>query len=156
MEDLSPAPAELEDTPTKVEDPREEINLGIPDNTKLLFISKLLSSEAKRELEALLKKYKDCFAWDYHEMPSLDRNIVEHRLPLYDACKPHKQPPHHFFDEVQLEIKNEIERLLYAGFIHTWYVEWIFNIVPVKKKNGKIRVCIDFQNLNLATPKDDF
>lgn len=76
---------------------------------------------------------------------------------MYDACKPHKQPPHHFFDEVQLEIKNEIERLLYAGFVRTArYVEWIFNIVPVKKKNGKIRVCIDFQNLNLATPKDEY
>ena len=25
---------------------------------------------------------KDCFAWEYYEMPSLDRSIVEHRLPI--------------------------------------------------------------------------
>jgi hypothetical protein len=31
---------------------------------------------------ALLKEYSDCFAWDYSEMPGLDRSIVEHRLPL--------------------------------------------------------------------------
>jgi hypothetical protein len=36
-------------------------------------------------------------------------------------------------------------------------VEWIFNIVPVEKKNtGKIWVCIDFHNLNKATPKDEY
>ncbi|KAK9943092.1 hypothetical protein M0R45_008712 [Rubus argutus] len=119
MENLGPAPAELEDILTEVEDPREEINLGTPENPKLLFISKLLSSKAKKEFEALLREYKDCFAWEYHEMPGLDRSIVEHRLPLYDACKPHKQPPQRFSAEVQLEIKNEIERLLYAGFIRT-------------------------------------
>jgi hypothetical protein len=25
----------------------------------------------------LLKEYKDCFAWDYSEMPGLDRSIVD-------------------------------------------------------------------------------
>jgi hypothetical protein len=37
------------------------------------------------------------------------------------------------------------------------YAEWISNIVPVEKKgSGKIRVCIDFRNLNRATPKDEY
>jgi hypothetical protein len=32
--------------------------------------------------------------------------------------------------------------------------EWVFNIVPIEKKNtGKIQVCIDFHNLNKATLK---
>jgi hypothetical protein len=35
-------------------------------------------------------------------------------------------------------------------------VEWIFNVVPVYKKNGKLRVCIDFRNLNKATPMDGY
>ena len=30
------------------------------------------------------------------------------------------------------------------------------NIVPVLKKNGKIRVCIDLRDLNIACPKDEF
>ena len=30
------------------------------------------------------------------------------------------------------------------------------NVVPIVKKNGKLRVCIDFRNLNLATPKDEY
>ncbi|KAL0411118.1 UNVERIFIED_CONTAM: Transposon Tf2-12 polyprotein [Sesamum latifolium] len=33
---------------------------------------------------------------------------------------------------------------------------WISSIVPVRKKNGQIRVCVDFKDLNNACPKDDF
>jgi hypothetical protein len=37
------------------------------------------------------------------------------------------------------------------------YAKWVSNIVPVEKKNtGKIRVCIDFCNLNKATPKYEY
>ena len=36
------------------------------------------------------------------------------------------------------------------------FAKWIANIVPVKKKNGQIRVCVDFRDLNRACPKDDF
>jgi hypothetical protein len=50
-------------------------------------------------------------------------------------------------------VKKEIERLLDANFIRPCrYAEWISNIVPVYKKNGKMRVCIDFRDLNRATP----
>jgi hypothetical protein len=36
-------------------------------------------------------------------------------------------------------------------------MEWVFNIVSVKKKNtGKIQVYIDFHNLDKATPKDEY
>ena len=36
------------------------------------------------------------------------------------------------------------------------FPKWIANIVLVKKKNGQIRVCVDFRDLNRACPKDDF
>lgn len=44
-----------------------------------------------------------------------------------------------------------------CGFIRTAkYIDWLANIVPVVKKNGTLRVCIDFRDLNQATPKDDY
>jgi hypothetical protein len=51
-----------------------------------------------------------------------------------------------------------VKRLLDTGFIRPCrYVEWVSKIVLVKKKNiGKIQVCIDFRNLNKATPKDEY
>ena len=36
------------------------------------------------------------------------------------------------------------------------YPEWLANVVPVPKKDGKVRFCVDFRDLNKASPKDDF
>ena len=59
--------------------------------------------------------------------------------------------------DITLKIKEEIERLVRAGFIRpARYVEWLLNIVPVLKKNGKLRICIEFRNINMATPKDEY
>ena len=50
---------------------------------------------------------------------------------------------------------EEIKKLLKAKFIiPTRYVQWLTNIVPVMKKNGKLRVCVDLRDLNTVTPKD--
>ena len=55
------------------------------------------------------------------------------------------------------DIKAEITKLIEAKFIRQCrYAEWISNVVPVYKKNGKLRVCIDFRNLNKATPMDGY
>ena len=36
------------------------------------------------------------------------------------------------------------------------YLEWLANVVPIRKKDGKVRMCVDFQDLNKVNPKDDF
>lgn len=36
------------------------------------------------------------------------------------------------------------------------YSDWVSNLVPVGKKNGEIRLCVDFKNLNRASLKDNF
>ena len=91
-------------------------------------------------------------------MPGLSRDLVEHRLPIKTGFRPYKQPARRFNPAIYDRIKEEINRLLEAGFIRSCrYAEWISNIVPVEKKDsGKIRVCIDFRNLNKATLKDEY
>ena len=50
-----------------------------------------------------------------------------------------------------------MQKLLAAGFIKPiQHPRWLSNIVPVKKKNGQIRCCVDFRNLNKTCPKDEF
>ena len=44
-----------------------------------------------------------------------------------------------------------------VGFIKPLHqAKWIANVVPVPKKDRKIRMCVDFRELNKAFPKDDF
>ena len=59
--------------------------------------------------------------------------------------------------EILEEVKKEVQKMLDEGFIRPCrYAEWISSIVPVKKKDGQWRVCVDFGDLNRATPKDEY
>ena len=54
-------------------------------------------------------------------------------------------------------IKAEVEKLLKAGFIYPIpLTEWVSNIVPITKKQGTIRVCVNYRDLNKACPKDNY
>ncbi|KAL1349357.1 hypothetical protein AAHE18_07G151100 [Arachis hypogaea] len=137
--------------------PLEEINLGTHDDVRITYVCKNLVDPFRTELFDLLHEFKDCFTWDYHEMPGLDHSLVEHRLALKPNARHVKQTPRRFAPEINVKIKEEMERLIKAKFIRTdRYVEWVSNIVPVMKKNGKLRVCIDFRDLNNATSKDEY
>jgi len=134
-----------------------EVDIGNGDRPRPTFISATLDSECKQQLTDLLREYKDYFAWDYTEMPGLDRSIVEHRLPIKSRFQPHQQPARRCNPDILPDIKAEITKLIEAKFIRQCrYAEWISNVVPVYKKNGKLRVCIDFRNLNKATAMDGY
>ncbi|XP_050211463.1 uncharacterized protein LOC126661652 [Mercurialis annua] len=64
------------------------------------------------------------------------RTLVEHRLPIKPEFQPYRQ------------LQEECQKK------HAKYSNWLANVVPVVKKNGKLRICIDFRYLNEATPKD--
>ncbi|KAK2382415.1 hypothetical protein QL285_069951 [Trifolium repens] len=122
----------LNETPKmQAQDPLEEIDIGDGSLKRPTYISANITPNLKEKLVLLLKEFSDCFAWDYNEMPGLNREMVELRLPIKAGKKPVKQLPRR-------------------------YVEWLANIVPVIKKNGTLRVCIDFRDLNNATPKDEY
>jgi hypothetical protein len=91
-------------------------------------------------------------------MPGLSRELVEHRLPIKAGFRPYKQGARNFKPEIIRRVKEQVDRLLQAGLIQPCrYANWVSNIVPVEKKNTrKIRICVDFKNLNRATPKDEY
>lgn len=57
--------------------------------------------------------------------------------------------------EVTLKRKDEVKKQLDAGFICvSHYPEWVANVVPVPKKDGRVRMCVDFRDLKKASPKE--
>ena len=67
----------------------EEVNLGAGlGSPKLVFISRQLTTQEKKQLVALLKRYVDVFAWTYDEMPGLNPGLVVHSLNVDLGIKP--------------------------------------------------------------------
>ncbi|GKV38839.1 hypothetical protein SLEP1_g46704 [Rubroshorea leprosula] len=124
---------------------------------KEIKINAHLSSEERNELIELLSEFQDLFAWSYKDMPGLDPDITVHAIPLHSEAKPVKQKLRRMKTEVLLKVKEEVQKLLDVNFIEVaMYPEWVANIVPVMKKDGRVRVCVDYRDLNKASPKDDF
>ena len=136
----------------------KEVGLGFgSQGPKPISISASLTKREKSELILLLKEFKDVFAWDYNEMPRLDLGLVVHTLNVDPEAKPIAQSARIFHTEIKGQIVKEVQKLLAAGFIKPiQHSRWLSNIVLVKKKNGQIRCCVDFRNLNRACPKDEF
>ena len=56
-----------------------------------------------------------------------------------------------------MQVKEEIHKQLSVGFLSVVeYPEWLGNVIPVPKKDGKVRVCVYFRDRNKSSPKDDF
>ena len=90
-------------------------------------------------------------------MLGIDPSIVVDEIKTYPTTKPVRQKLRQAHPQKAAAIKAEIEKLLKVGFIYPIpLTEWVLNIVPVNKKQGTIRVWINFRYLNKACPKDNF
>jgi hypothetical protein len=118
--------------------------------------SDLLSSEGEALIQ-FLQKNRDVFAWSAKDLTGVDRNFIEHKLNIDASVKPRRQKIRKMSDDKVVAVKSEVPRLLDANVIRrVMYLKWLVNTMPVKKKNGKWRMCIDFTDLNKATPKDNY
>ncbi|MCI40494.1 hypothetical protein A2U01_0061727, partial [Trifolium medium] len=70
------------DQKMQAQDPLQELDIGDGSIKRPTYISANIPDGLRVKLVELLKEYKDCFAWDYNEMPGLNRKLVEHRLPV--------------------------------------------------------------------------
>ena len=135
----------------------QTINIGSEEAPKEIKIGSFFEGDERDKAITLLREYMDVFAWSYKDMPGLENSIVEHKIPLVQDAKPIKQKLRRIKPEWSLQVKEEIMKLLKVGFIKVIeHPIWLANIVVIIKSNGKIRICVDFRDLNKASPKDDF
>ncbi|XP_069147092.1 uncharacterized protein [Solanum lycopersicum] len=135
----------------------EVVNLGNAEVIQETQVSIHMKKEDKKEYTEFLIENKDIFVWSYADMTGLCTSIVAHRLPTDPACPPVKQKLRKYKPEMSLKIKDEVSKQLDAGILQvTEYPTWLANVVPVPKKDGKVRVCVDYRDLNKDSPKDNF
>ncbi|XP_060200095.1 uncharacterized protein LOC132628316 [Lycium barbarum] len=156
-EDARDAPPELEEGVKTTVDSLKEVNLGTDEDPRPTYLSDFLTGDEEDTYMEILKEYRDVFAWSYKEMPGLDPKVAVHHLAVKNGAHPVKQAQRYFRPDLVPSIENEVNKLIEVGFIReVKYPTWISSIVPVKKKTGQIRVCVDFRDLNNACHKDDF
>jgi hypothetical protein len=121
-----------------------------------MLIAKGLDPEFKEQLTHVLK-YKDVFAWSYEDMKGLNSEFYHHKINLAKDAIPIQQRRYRLNPNYAAKVKEEIDKLLRVGFIRPIKrATWLSPIVVVPKKNGKLRVCMDYRKLNAATIIDAF
>jgi hypothetical protein len=90
-------------------------------------------------------------------LQGVDKDIIEHTLETDERITPKKQKLRKMSKEKMKAVEADVQRLHNAKVIgEVLYPVWLANTVPVKKKNEKWRMCVDFINLNKACKKDGF
>ncbi|KAL0449199.1 UNVERIFIED_CONTAM: Polyprotein P3 [Sesamum latifolium] len=156
-EDAEDAPVELEEGVKATIDELKEVNLDNIEDPRPIYMSASLTQEEEGTYITLLHEFKDVFAWSYKKMSGLDPKVAVHHLSVKKGARPVKQGQRRFRPKLIPLIETEVNKLIEVGVIReVKYPMWISSIVPVRKKNEQILVCVDFRDLNNACPKDDF
>lgn len=90
-------------------------------------------------------------------MPGIDLDVMVRKLNIDVTYHLMKQKKWSFVLECQKVIIEEVDKLVKVGFIReVTYLNWLANVVLVKKANRKWRMCIDFTDVNKAYSKDSY
>ena len=120
----------------KCEKPEEIVIDG--DSEKFFQVRAQLPHREKERLIAFLKENVDVFAWNAYEAPRVDLEFIFHHLNVNTAILLRKQPHRRLSKKHSDAVKEEVNKLKQVRAIkEVFYLEWLTNIVVVKKKNGK-------------------
>ena len=101
-----------------------------------------------------MNEFKHIFADNLKELGRTD--IAMHRIDIGDAPPQKQRYPYHAAPREQEFIKQEVQRMLENNLIQPSESDWASPVVIAKKKNGKLRFCVDYRKLNKATKKDSY
>ncbi len=90
-------------------------------------------------------------------MKGIPPELAQHIIELDTTISLAHHARYKFNPNYAIIVKQEIDKLLTTGFIKSVKeATWFARIVVVPKKNGKLRICINFRKLNVATKKDPY
>ena len=109
-----------------------------------------LSPLQQQQLNELFKEFQDVFSQgddDLGNTPLLEHGIETHGPPL-------RQPYQRQNPAVRREEMTQVQQMLSSNVIRPSNSPWVSPVVMVRKKDGSLRFCVDFRQLNAATVKD--
>jgi hypothetical protein len=134
-----------------------ECNIDTQEEPKFVKLSRILTKEQRDEYTELLREFVDVFAWTYEDLKTYDTSVIEHKIPLKEEAKPFRHKLRQINPMLLLIMEREVTKLLDSQIIVPLrYSEWVANLVPVRKKSGEIRLCVDFRNLKRSSKKDNY
>jgi hypothetical protein len=105
----------------------------------------MLSPEVKQDYIKLMKDFLDVFTWSYDDLKVYDTKVIHHASPLKEDQRPFKQNQRWINPLLLPLIEKEVKKLFEAKIIVSLrFLKWVANLVPVRKKSGEIRLCINF------------
>jgi hypothetical protein len=115
----------------------------------------VFSMEAKPlEGVPVVNEYPDVFPEELPGMPP-DRDI-EFVIELIPGTSPIAKRPYRMAASGLTELKKQLEKLQRIGFIRPSSSPWRAPVLFVKKKNGSMRLCVDYRALNEVTIKNKY
>jgi hypothetical protein len=105
------------------------------------------------ENHKVLKEFKDVF----QEVPGLPpKRDIDFSINLMPGAAPVSKAPYRMSTPELKELQLQLEELLKKGYIHPSVSPWGAPVLFVKKKDGTLRLCIDFRQLNKVTVKNKY
>ena len=140
-------------------EPKEETTTVVlgQDERQCTYIGGSMPEELLNKLITVLRNNKDIFAWKPFDIPGIDLEEICHKLSVCREARSISQKRRKLGEERRKAAIEETEKLMQVGFIREApYTTWLFNVMLVKKPNGKWRMCTAYTDLNKACPKDTY
>lgn len=125
--------------------PSEKLSFNLDDSP--------MPEDWKQRISDQLNSIPEVFAVD--ELSLGHTTAVKHHIRLQDQT-PFKERPRPIHPSDREAVKQHLRELLDAGIIRESESPFASPVVLVRKKNGKIRLCIDYRKLNTRTIKDAY
>jgi hypothetical protein len=113
------------------------------------------SKKKTHSIHKLVDQYKDIFASTLPDELPPERN-VDHKIELLPGSTPPSRPPYRLSFAEQKELHLQLQTLLDTGKIQPSKSPYGAPILFVKKKNGELRMCVDYRALNKITIKNNY
>ena len=118
------------------------------------FLPSTTSSPVGQPLQSVLRQFSDVFPDDLHQLPPI--RDIDHEIKLLDDTSPPVQQPYRMSPLELRELKHQLEQLLSKGFIRPSNSPYGAPVLFAKKKDGSLRMCVDYRALNKITIKNKY